>query len=189
MSECGVVVRVGAAEERVGTARYTGLPVYHGAGGLPHPSLMLVDAGTSFMACFFFFFVCAFVHKPEKMTKKKKKKKKWTKTEFCFFFSLRKKRRRKEEASLTSQSSCGGSVAHYTALLLKCRLTAMGSQKDRFPSFCVLITLCFFFFLLFLAFTVTWYSKNGRFCLCQPSAALLLDSNNNKKKSKQFFAL
>lgn len=86
VSECGVVVRVGAAEERVGTARYTGLPVYHGAGGLPHPSLMLVDAGTSFMACFFFFFVCAFVHKPEKMTKKKKEKEKMDENRILFFF-------------------------------------------------------------------------------------------------------
>ena len=72
VSECGVVVRVGAAEERVGTARYTGLPVYHGAGGLPHPSLMLVDAGTSFMACFFFFFsVCMCTKTGENEQKKK----------------------------------------------------------------------------------------------------------------------
>ena len=95
MSECGVVVRVGAAEERVGTARYTGLPVYHGAGGLPHPSLMLVDAGTSFMACFFFFFVCAFVHKPEKMTKKKKEKEKMDENRILFFFFTKKKKKKK----------------------------------------------------------------------------------------------
>lgn len=100
---------------------------------------------------FFFFRVCICTQTGEN-DQKKKRKRKWTKTEFCFifvfFFFAKKKRRRKEEASLISQSSCGGSVAHYTALLLKCRLTAMGSRKDRFPSFCVLITLCFFFFFV-----------------------------------------
>ena len=175
----------------MGTARYTGLPVYHGAGGLPHPSLMLVDAGTSFMACFFFFFVCAFVHKPEKMTKKKRKRKNGRKQNSVFFFSLRKKRRRKEEASLTSQSSCGGSVAHYTALLLKCRLTAMGSRKDRFPSFCVLITLCFFFFFVSFLLSLSrgirktdvsvYANLRQRFCWTV--------TTTTKKKSKQFFAL